>query len=130
MHIRSLLKKSHICVRMGNGHMSKSIQRKRDFDSSGRDPEYRSPSRPYELINLTRDLVLFARWILVPRGRLVFFLPTVSEDYDAVDVPVVKGMRELKWGEGSVQDFNKWGRRVSLKYSLLSNTIIAKDIAG
>jgi tRNA (guanine10-N2)-methyltransferase len=81
-----------------------------------RDPEYRSPSRPYELVNLTRDLVIFARWILVPGGRLVFFLPTSSEDYDAVDIPVVVGMRELKWEEGSVQDFNKWGRRVSVVF--------------
>lgn len=52
----------------------------------------------------------------MPGGRLVFFLPTVSEDYDAVDVPVVEGMRELKWGEGSVQDFGKWGRRVSITF--------------
>jgi tRNA (guanine10-N2)-methyltransferase len=70
------------------------------------------PSRPYELVNLTLDLVHLARYLLVPKGRLVFFLPTVTEDFKPVDVPVVEGMRELKFGDGSVQQFGKWGRRV------------------
>ena len=43
----------------------------------------------------------------------MFFLPTVTEEYSAIDVPVVEGMRELKMGDGSVQEFGKWGRRVS-----------------
>ena len=42
----------------------------------------------------------------------MFFLPTVTEEYSAIDIPVVEGMRELKVGEGSVQNFGKWGRRV------------------
>ncbi|KAK6905245.1 tRNA (guanine10-N2)-methyltransferase [Kwoniella mangroviensis CBS 8886] len=75
-------------------------------------PGYLPPSRPYELANLTLDLVQLARWLLVPGGRLVFFLPTVNEDYQEVDVPVVEGMKELKVDEGSVQDFGKWGRRL------------------
>lgn len=74
--------------------------------------DYIPPSRPYELANLALDLILLARWILVPKGRLVFFLPTVNEDYDEIDIPKVEGMRELKIGDGSVQDFGKWGRRV------------------
>lgn len=77
-----------------------------------RQSDYIPPSRPYELANLTLDLILLARWILVPKGRLVFFLPTVNEDYDEIDIPKVEGMRELKIGDGSVQDFGKWGRRV------------------
>lgn len=79
---------------------------------SSRRSDYIPPSRPYELANLTLDLILLARWILVPKGRLVFFLPTVNEDYDEIDIPKVEGMRELKIGDGSVQDFGKWGRRV------------------
>lgn len=59
------------------------------------------------------DLILLARYLLVPKGRLVFFLPTVTEEYEAIDIPVVDGMRELKVGEGSVENFGKWGRRVS-----------------
>ena len=74
------------------------------------------PSRPYELVNLTLDLVHLARYLLVPKGRLVFFLPTVTEDFKPVDVPVVEGMRELKFGDGSVQQFGKWGRRVGPIY--------------
>ncbi|WWC85832.1 uncharacterized protein L201_000699 [Kwoniella dendrophila CBS 6074] len=75
-------------------------------------PGYQPPSRPYELANLTLDLVQLARYLLVPGGRLVFFLPTVTEDYQEIDVPVVEGMRELKVDQGSVQDFGKWGRRL------------------
>ena len=48
----------------------------------------------------------------MPNGRLAFFLPTVTEEYADIDIPVVEGMRELKIGDGSVQDFGKWGRRV------------------
>ncbi|WVR03593.1 hypothetical protein IAU60_000585 [Kwoniella sp. DSM 27419] len=75
-------------------------------------PDYLPPSRPYELANLCLDLILLARYLLVPGGRLVFFLPTVNEDYQEVDVPVVEGMKELKVDDGSVQDFGKWGRRL------------------
>ena len=80
-----------------------------------RNPGYIPPFRPYELAHLTLDLVLLARYLLVPKGRLVFFLPTVTEEYSDIDIPVVEGMRELKLGDGSVQDFGKWGRRVSCK---------------
>lgn len=64
------------------------------------------------MINLTLDLIHLARYLLVPKGRLVFMLPTMSEDWDEVDLPPVEGMRELKVGSGSVQDFHGWGRRV------------------
>jgi tRNA (guanine10-N2)-methyltransferase len=69
---------------------------------------------PYDLVSLTYDLIHLARYLLVPGGRLVFFLPTVTEEYAAIDIPVVEGMRELKVGEGSVQSFGNWSRRVSL----------------
>jgi tRNA (guanine10-N2)-methyltransferase len=79
--------------------------------------DYVPPFRPYELTNLMLDLILLARYLLVPKGRLVFFLPTVTEEYEAIDIPVVDGMRELKVGEGSVENFGKWGRRVSCAFS-------------
>jgi tRNA (guanine10-N2)-methyltransferase len=66
------------------------------------------------MANLTLDIIQLARYLLVPKGRLVFFIPTITEDWDEVDLPVVEGMRELKIGTGSVQDFHSWGRRVSL----------------
>lgn len=65
------------------------------------------------MVDLTYDLVVLARYMLVPGGRLVFFLPTVSDEFDPSDIPVVDGMRELKVDDGSVQSFGKWGRRVS-----------------
>jgi hypothetical protein len=79
-----------------------------------RQPGYVPVSRPYEMTDLVFDLVLFARWMLVPGGRLVFFLPTVTEDWDDLDVPIVQGMKEIKFCSGSSQDFGRWSRRVSL----------------
>jgi hypothetical protein len=86
-----------------------------------RNPDYHPPCRPYEMANLTLDIIQLARYLLVPKGRLVFFIPTITEDWDEVDLPVVEGMRELKIGTGSVQDFHSWGRRVSLVIVFLGN---------
>ncbi|RXK40763.1 hypothetical protein M231_02015 [Tremella mesenterica] len=83
-----------------------------DGSYSHKNETYVPPFRPYELTDLTVDLVLLARYLLVPKGRLVFFLPTVTEDYDEVDIPLVEGMREIRIGDGSVQSFGKWGRRL------------------
>lgn len=68
--------------------------------------------RPYELSELARDLVLLARYMLRPRGRLVFFLPTITEDYKEVDVQgmLCEGMELVA---NSLQDYGSWGRRVS-----------------
>lgn len=52
----------------------------------------------------------FALYMLVPGGRLVFFLPTVSDEYQDVDIPIMDGMELVG---NSMQDFGKWGRRVS-----------------
>lgn len=64
------------------------------------------------MAQLCYDLVLFARYMLVPGGRLVFFLPTFPEEFEEYDVPTVEGMTEIKYGTGSSQDFNKWSRKV------------------
>lgn len=49
--------------------------------------------------------------MLRPGGRLVFFLPTVTEDYTEVDVQsmLCDGMEIIA---NSLQDFGSWGRRV------------------
>ncbi|VDC06429.1 unnamed protein product [Peniophora sp. CBMAI 1063] len=72
---------------------------------------YIPPTKPYELSALATDLVLLARYLLRPRGRLVFFLPTVTEEYQEVDVEglVCEGMEIVA---NSVQDFGAWGRRL------------------
>ncbi|CAE7222933.1 unnamed protein product [Rhizoctonia solani] len=70
---------------------------------------YVPPTKPYELSALATDLVELARYLLVPGGRLVFFLPTVTDDYAPVDVPQCEGMRLVA---NSLQNFGKWGRRL------------------
>ena len=67
---------------------------------------------PYELSSLAIDLVLLARYFLKPHGRLVFFLPTVTDDYEELDIQTMlcDGMEVVA---NSLQNFGSWGRRVS-----------------
>ena len=67
--------------------------------------------KPYELSELARDLVILARYMLKPRGRLVFFLPTVTEEYEELDIDsmICDGMELVA---NSLQNFGSWGRRV------------------
>ena len=76
------------------------------------DQSYVPPTKPYELSELVSDLVLFSRAMLKPRGRLVFFLPTVTEEYEEIDINTMMcdGMEVVA---NSLQDFGNWGRRVS-----------------
>lgn len=78
------------------------------------DQPYIPPTKPYELSNLATDLVLLARYLLRPGGRLVFFLPTVTDEYQEVDIysMMCEGMEVIA---NSLQDFGSWGRRVSLR---------------
>lgn len=75
------------------------------------DSPYIPPKQPYELAALVVDLVLLARYLLRPQGLLVFFLPTVTESYDEIDVrtALCDGMELVA---NSLQDFGNWGRRV------------------
>jgi tRNA (guanine10-N2)-methyltransferase len=84
------------------------------FRNSGRDDQpYIPPTKPYELSQLVTDLVLFARYMLKPGGRLVFFLPTVTDEYEEIDIYTMlcEGMEVIA---NSLQDFGSWGRRVSV----------------
>ncbi|PPQ93788.1 hypothetical protein CVT25_013497 [Psilocybe cyanescens] len=77
------------------------------------DQPYIPPTKPYELSHLATDLVLLARYLLKPGGRLVFFLPTVTDEYEEVDIHTMlcEGMEVIA---NSLQDFGSWGRRASL----------------
>ena len=79
------------------------------------DQPYIPPTKPYELSELVLDLVIFSRAMLKPDGRLVFFLPTVTEEYEEVDIDtmVCDGMEVVA---NSLQDFGNWGRRVRLAH--------------
>jgi tRNA (guanine10-N2)-methyltransferase len=68
------------------------------------------PTKPYELADLAMDLVVYARFLLKTRGRLVFFLPTVNDEYSDVDIPRIDGMQLVS---NSLQDYGSWGRRAS-----------------
>lgn len=73
--------------------------------------DYRPPKRPYELVELVDDLVIHSRYMLRPGGRLVFFLPTITDDDQEVAVPELEGMTLIA---NSLQLFGGgvWGRRL------------------
>jgi tRNA (guanine10-N2)-methyltransferase len=75
------------------------------------DQPYIPPTKPYELSELVSDLVMLSRYMLKPGGRLVFFLPTVSDEYEEIDIDTMlcHGMEVVA---NSLQDFGSWGRRV------------------
>jgi len=75
------------------------------------DQPYIPPTKPYELSTLVADLVILARYLLKPNGRLVFFLPTVTDDYHEIDINTMlcDGMEVVA---NSLQDFGSWGRRL------------------
>jgi tRNA (guanine10-N2)-methyltransferase len=55
--------------------------------------------------------------MLKPQGRLVFFLPTITEEYEEVDIDtmICDGMEVVA---NSLQDFGNWGRRVRLSHHI------------
>ncbi|THH31329.1 hypothetical protein EUX98_g2848 [Antrodiella citrinella] len=75
------------------------------------DQPYIPPTKPYELSALATDLILLSRYLLRHNGRLVFFLPTVTDEYEEVDVQTMlcEGMEVVA---NSLQDFGSWGRRL------------------
>ncbi|KAJ3229185.1 hypothetical protein HDU78_009186 [Chytriomyces hyalinus] len=74
------------------------------------DGTYKLPQTiPYELDDVLTDLLSFAAKYLTPGGRLVYWLPTVTETYDPKDVPRHKRMRMI---DNCEQDFGKWARRL------------------
>ena len=88
------------------------------------DQPYVPPTKPYELSVLVADLVLLGRYLLKPNGRLVFFLPTVTDDYHEIDINTMlcDGMEVIA---NSLQDFGSWGRRVSVRPVSVSHTFLS-----
>ena len=79
------------------------------------DQPYVPSTKPYELSALATDLVVLARYLLKPSGRLVFFLPTVIDEYKELDLDslLCDGMQVIA---NSLQDFGAWGRRVRVNH--------------
>lgn len=67
--------------------------------------------KPYALDDLASDLLTTAFDLLRTGGRLVFFLPVVTEEYEEVQLPRHPGMLLIA---NSVQSFGRWERRVRL----------------
>lgn len=72
-------------------------------------PDYIPPSRPWEMSEVLEGLLEFSLRMLKPNGRLVYWLPTVTDDYKPCDVPQIDGMELVA---NSCQDFGKWQRRL------------------
>ncbi|KAF8806675.1 tRNA guanosine-2'-O-methyltransferase [Phlegmacium glaucopus] len=92
--------------------VQKELMLKHRLSSPSQDEQpYIPPTKPYELSQLVTDLVLFARYLLKPGGRLVFFLPTVTDEYEEIDIHTMlcEGMEVIA---NSLQDFGSWGRRL------------------
>ncbi|ORY30943.1 tRNA guanosine-2'-O-methyltransferase [Rhizoclosmatium globosum] len=81
-----------------------------------RDGGYKLPQCvPYELDDVMADLISFAAKFLVPGGRLVYWLPTLTDSYSPKDVPRHKRLRLL---DNCEQSFNKWARRMIIMEKL------------
>ncbi|CAH7677386.1 hypothetical protein PPACK8108_LOCUS12536 [Phakopsora pachyrhizi] len=71
--------------------------------------DYIPPSKPWEMSEVLDELLKFSHRMLKIGGRLVYWLPTVTEDYSGSDIPLLDGMRVVS---NSCQDFGKWQRRL------------------
>lgn len=72
-------------------------------------PDYIPPTKPYEMSEVVADLLMFAVKFLVLGGRLVYWLPTVTEDYTIDDLPTHPCMELISNCE---QAFGQWSRRL------------------
>ncbi|KAJ1562578.1 hypothetical protein HK096_007529, partial [Nowakowskiella sp. JEL0078] len=64
---------------------------------------------PYEMHQVLLDLLNFSAVYLIPGGRLVYWLPTVTDEYTPDDVPIHP---HLKLIANSNQCFGRWSRRL------------------
>jgi len=64
---------------------------------------------PYEMEQVLNDLIEFASKYLVVGGRLVYWLPTNSEEYNINDIPQHPSLKLIA---NSEQSFGKWSRRL------------------
>lgn len=85
--------------------------------------DYSVPQRPWEMTEVIYSLITFARYMLKPCGRLVFFLPTENAQYHSDDIPNVTGMRLVA---NSLQDYGNWGRRL-ITMEKVAGVVIEND---
>lgn len=71
--------------------------------------DYYPPTKPYEMSEVLSDLLDFAAEHLLLGGRLVYWLPTVVDEYSNNDVPQHPCMTLIS---NSEQNFGLWSRRL------------------
>ncbi|KAI8380188.1 S-adenosyl-L-methionine-dependent methyltransferase [Blakeslea trispora] len=71
--------------------------------------DYYPPTKPYEMSEVLEDLLDFAAQQLTLGGRLVYWLPTVVDEYSNEDVPQHPCMTLVS---NSEQNFGQWSRRL------------------
>lgn len=74
-------------------------------------PDYKPPTRAYHLADLLVDLLAQAARLLTDHGRLVFFVPSVTDPNADDKIPTpVPTHPELDIVTVNTQDFGYWGR--------------------
>ncbi|KAI8974652.1 S-adenosyl-L-methionine-dependent methyltransferase [Pilobolus umbonatus] len=71
--------------------------------------DYYPPTKPYEMSEVLDDLLAFSAQHLVMGGRLVYWLPTIVDEYSNKDVPEHPSMKLIS---NSEQNFGQWSRRL------------------
>ncbi|ORZ15647.1 hypothetical protein BCR42DRAFT_437915 [Absidia repens] len=71
--------------------------------------DYYPPTKPYEMSEVLSDLLEFSAKHLRIGGRLVYWLPTVVDEYSNTDVPQHPSMALIS---NSEQNFGQWSRRL------------------
>ncbi|PWA01537.1 hypothetical protein BB558_002377 [Smittium angustum] len=86
--------------------------------------DYYPPTINYEMSDVIVDLLDLAAKYLVVGGRLVFWLPTVTEEYQDTDIP---HHPQLKLIANSEQSFGSWTRRLITMEKIVPRTSAAID---
>ncbi|CAO3692918.1 unnamed protein product [Umbelopsis ramanniana] len=71
--------------------------------------DYYPPTKPYEMSEVLMDLLEFSARQLRLGGRLVYWLPTIVDEYSNEDVPQHPCMKLVS---NSEQNFGAWSRRL------------------
>ncbi|KAI8146385.1 S-adenosyl-L-methionine-dependent methyltransferase [Fennellomyces sp. T-0311] len=97
--------------RLGRKEDSKKPLKLRSYDGVPMHirEDYYPPTKPYEMSEVLADLLNFAAEHLRVGGRLVYWLPTVVDEYSSADIPQHPSMTLIS---NSEQNFGQWARRL------------------
>ncbi|KAI7870041.1 S-adenosyl-L-methionine-dependent methyltransferase [Spinellus fusiger] len=97
--------------KLGRKEDSKKTLQLRTFDGAPMHTreDYYPPTKPYEMSEVLIDLLNFSVEHLRVGGRLVYWLPTVVDEYSNTDVPQHPCMHLVSNCE---QNFGQWSRRL------------------